>query len=443
MKRAFTILLSLMIFAGCSANNSNNTQSSTPAEETPMASQYTPPENLEVKSLAEPAEYTPEEGEWPELTEEEQEAYREAADRLTKAMLVEGEAANQAITPLSMYMGLSMLAGGAEGGTLDELCAFLGMEKGELADFNMRLYQWLNGEKSMSTVNSLWVQPEWPIKEEYLEQLVGNYYAYMNETDFKSDKASEDIAGWIAEHTDGMLSPQLQFSPGTVMTLVNAILLKDEWQDNFDKAATKEQDFHLANSETVKVDMMNDETMVTLWMGENYRAIRLPLKTAGSMVFVLPNEGTTPYDLLKGDNSLASLCNLDYAAEAYYPQIEIGIPKFDISSLFTANDALKGLGINKVFDEQAAELEVISEERLWVSRVVHGTRVVVHEDGVAAAGFTTIAMEGAAMPDDRIKEPFILDRPFMFCIERGGLPLFTGIVDQPNGPGSVQAPAGQ
>ena len=58
----------------------------------------------------------------------------------------------------------------------------------------------------------------------------------------------------------------------------------------------------------------------------------------------------------------------------------------------------------------------------------------VDEEGCEAAAYTVIMTEcGAAMPpDDEVD--FTLDRPFLFAVTGDSdLPLFTGVVNQPNG----------
>ena len=68
---------------------------------------------------------------------------------------------------------------------------------------------------------------------------------------------------------------------------------------------------------------------------------------------------------------------------------------------------------------------------IFVSQAKHGVRVAVDEEGVTAAAYTLMSMAGAGEPPaDEID--FTLDRPFLFALsDRQGLPLFTGVVNQP------------
>ena len=81
--------------------------------------------------------------------------------------------------------------------------------------------------------------------------------------------------------------------------------------------------------------------------------------------------------------------------------------------------------------EEAAQLADIDCILVLGCQVKHATRISIDEKGVTAAAFTLIIRCGAAPPpEDEVD--FVLDRPFMFCIEsEDDLPLFTGIVNEP------------
>ena len=58
----------------------------------------------------------------------------------------------------------------------------------------------------------------------------------------------------------------------------------------------------------------------------------------------------------------------------------------------------------------------------------------VDEEGCEAAATTVINMNPGAAPSPREEVFFTLDRPFLFAVTLdSGLPLFTGVVNQPNG----------
>ena len=70
---------------------------------------------------------------------------------------------------------------------------------------------------------------------------------------------------------------------------------------------------------------------------------------------------------------------------------------------------------------------------IFVSQAKHGVRVAIDEEGVTAAAYTMMAMDGAGAPPEE-EIDFTLDRPFLFALsDDQGLPLFAGVVNQPQG----------
>jgi serpin B len=70
---------------------------------------------------------------------------------------------------------------------------------------------------------------------------------------------------------------------------------------------------------------------------------------------------------------------------------------------------------------------------VYISRVLQESRIDVDENGVAAAAYTLVALaKGAAIPVEREKVDFHLDRPFLYAIESwDGTVLFLGAVTEP------------
>ena len=93
--------------------------------------------------------------------------------------------------------------------------------------------------------------------------------------------------------------------------------------------------------------------------------------------------------------------------------------------------SLEELGITDVFDKTRSDFtSSISTTPVWVDTVKQAARVTIDEEGVVAASYIVIPGAGAGMPPEEIID-FVLDRPFLFVIESDGIPLFTGVVNNP------------
>ena len=119
-----------------------------------------------------------------------------------------------------------------------------------------------------------------------------------------------------------------------------------------------------------------------------------------------------------------------------YLRINLSLPKFDVSSDLELSDALKALGVTDVFDRDASDFTPLGVEidgPVYLSQAQHAARVTIDEEGCTAASYVDLMLVGDAPPPDEVVD-FTLDRPFLFAITgEGNLPLFVGVVNQPNG----------
>ena len=114
-----------------------------------------------------------------------------------------------------------------------------------------------------------------------------------------------------------------------------------------------------------------------------------------------------------------------------YAIINLSMPKFDVSSQIELTEGLGELGITDIIDETKADMSAITDDRAFVSKMVHGARVTADEEGCTAASFVLTLCGATSAPLDVVD--FTLDRPFIFVIAGfDGLPLYIGIVNSVN-----------
>ena len=158
--------------------------------------------------------------------------------------------------------------------------------------------------------------------------------------------------------------------------------------------------------------------------GEDYLAAQLAMNDGSCMTFVLPDEGVSPETLLKQEGFLTEITERDD-----YAKIHWSVPRFDASSTVELEDALQALGITDAFDADRADLSPLTDDGAYVSNVTQAARVKVDEQGVEAAAYTEIGIARNALPPENL--PVVemnLNRPFLFVIWQGDVPLFIGTV---------------
>ena len=168
------------------------------------------------------------------------------------------------------------------------------------------------------------------------------------------------------------------------------------------------------------------------------------------MWLILPEEGY-PVDELLGSGEAMEFLLMDKRGriddrtgeyiepwpDCKYLTVNLSMPKFDVSSDLDLIGGLKELCVTDIFNDAVSNFDPLgasTDEALFVSKVQHAARVKVDEEGCEAAAYTVVMVDagGAAPPEEEVD--FVLDRPFLFAITGdSGLPLFTGVVNQPNG----------
>lgn len=254
-----------------------------------------------------------------------------------------------------------------------------------------------------------------------------------------SNGATDLINNWVAENTSQKITKLL--SPGilndlTRLVLVNAVYFKGDWAKKFNPSNTKEEDFHVSPTETVRVQLMHI-TKGKFVYGVNHKlnckAIELPYcGDQLSMIVLLPDSVTT---LQNVESALTAedLLSVNKAFNMSSQDVQLWLPKFRLDEKLGLGDILSAMGMTDMFDQRLADFSGIDGSReLCVSKVVHQAVVDVNEEGTEAAAATAVVMARRCM----VREPFEFraDRPFMFFIRdnKTNSILFLGRLVNPN-----------
>ena len=341
---------------------------------------------------------------------------------------------NLTYSPVSLYYALAIAAEGAKGSTRDEIMSLLGYDEERLATRCHNLYNLLNRDNEIGRLairNSIWIDNELSVNNEYVDRLATQYYTESYYGDFADEKMAKAMAEWIKENTGGMESTQ-EPDEEMLLSIINTIYYSDEWIDKFDKKNTAEDDFYLSDGTMVRCDFLNSHYgSHGFARGEGYTRSSLSLKNNAEMVFVLPDEGISIYELVDTPGKLSKCLE---EGENCYGEVIWQIPKFSNDSELDLKDMLRQLGIEEAFTEAADFSEIGNAENEsnnpYISTVIQNTHIEIDEKGVTASAFTQIGYAGAALPTDRAE--MILDRPFLYAVVNAqGVILFIGICENP------------
>ena len=338
------------------------------------------------------------------------------------------------VSPLSVALALSMTANGAEGETLAQFQEVLGGSV-DLVELNAACvqltqdYQSLTGSTKCSIANSLWVDPDGQIRDDFVGKCRGMFDAQVFQGELSAPGIVGDLNRWVSEHTNKMIPRIISepFPEETALLLVNALYLKNEWLREFDPFATHEMDFHYGNGSVGQVDYLQHfDTELSYLQGEGAQGVVLPYDDGRLAFFALlpdlypdsPDFGQWLNNL--GENDLSWLINTREDAQF----LRFAMPKFRAESIWELEKILPELGLTDAFVPGTADFSNMGGNPYgyYINQVIHAARIEVNEKGTEAAAATVVAESGgAAPPQEGIT--LVLDRPFLYGI----VDLYTGV----------------
>ncbi len=344
---------------------------------------------------------------------------------------------NKLWSPINAYIGLAMLTELTAGESKQQLMNLLGAQSSKVLRQQVSavwetIYNDSDNERS-TLANSLWMQEGGEYEQNTMDALAYYYYACVYQGNLGSQKINEAIGTWLDNNTAGLLKKytgQIELDPNTVLALYSTINFQSKWQDEFSAKANTDGTFHGSKGDQTVTYMNKKEAQMDYYWDEDFAAIALRLKNGSTMWFILPDEDKTTADVLSSGRYQELVSGGEWENKKYM-KVNLSVPKFDVSGQIKLDDGLKNLGVTDIFDPDQADFSaIVSDDPLYAQRINQAVRVEIDEEGVKAAAYIEIPMNGAAAPPEEIVD-FVLDRPFLFVISNSGLPMFAGVVNEP------------
>lgn len=365
--------------------------------------------------------------------------------RSAQVFLTQAEGENRVYSPLNVYLALSMLAQITDGSSREQILELLGSSSMDtlrgrahtMWNANYRDDEWMTS----ILASSLWLDQDVKFDQDTMDILAQDFYASSYAGEMGSAELNKALRDWLSGQTGGLLKKQagnIKLNGDTALALASTLYFKAPWTAGFDKALTVAQTFHAPGGD-VRADFMRQRSVEKYYWGDGFTAVNQTFAKGGAMWFLLPDEGTSPEELLAAGGEAADFL---FSANKYqwdrqeYLYINKSVPKFDVASQFDLGDGLRSLGVTDVYDPAASDFTPMTsgvDAPIILDQTSHAARVMIDEEGCTAAAFTELAV--CRLVCDPINEvDFVLDRPFLFCVTGdSGLPLLVGIVNYPGG----------
>ena len=353
---------------------------------------------------------------------------------------------NLFFSPESVSSALAMTYAGARSDTAEEMAKTLHftLPPDRLHPAMGALLTGLNAQHDayqLSVANALWAGQDYKFLDAFLKLTASNYGAGVNRVDFKGapEAARLTINQWVEDKTANKIKDLLKpgmVTPLTRLVLTDAIYFKADWQAQFQKAQTEDENFYLSTErKNVQAPLMHRSGGYNYFDGGTFQALEMPYKSGEmSMIVLLPKDTD---GLTALEQSLTASTLPQWLGQLRpVPRVIVTFPKFKVTEELELGSTLGAMGMPKAFSRDAADFSGMTGNReLSLSAVIHKAFIDVNETGTEAAAATAAVMVGAAMraPDPTPPPEFRADHPFVYLIRdnRSGGILFMGRVNDP------------
>ncbi|MFU8857064.1 MAG: serpin family protein [Deferrisomatales bacterium] len=365
-----------------------------------------------------------------------------AFDLLRETYARETERPNVFLSPLSASMALGMALNGAAGETFEAMRATLRFEGLTQEEINVayrdlvELLLGLDPGVELLIANAAWARQGWPFVPEFFATIETWFDARARELDFDEPAALDAINRWADEQTGGRIPKVLdEIGPEHVLFLLNAVSFRGDWTHRFERSRTRPGPFTLADGTQVEVQRMSGT------LGAGVRQVQGGVQIGelpyGGQAFVmtlaLPPPGGSLAALVAGlDAGTWSRWTEGLPEDYAAAEIEVGLPKLELSYERVLNDVLTALGMGVAFDENLADfsrlLDLAPPLNAYLDFVKQNTYLRVDEEGTQAAAVTTVGVGVTSAPPS-----FVVDRPYLLVIRErlSGTILFLGAIGDP------------
>lgn len=347
---------------------------------------------------------------------------------------------NTLISPISIITALAMTGNGASGNSETNFNNFFGVNRdvlnNELKNLMGNMKSDKEGEK-LNIANSIWYNKNsgLKVKGTFLDTIRSVYQADIMGMNFlERESASAQINNWVADRTDRMIEKIIQpdhLNPDTQMILINSILFDYKWARQYEEYQVSKGKFN-GQDKTEEVQYLNSKENSFIETDDAIGAMKSYQGGRYHFVGLMPkDQNMSLYDFVQSltQDKLEKMIDSEQKVKT-----NVKIPKFEYDYSTSLKDPLMLLGLEDEFDGGKADFGNMYDLQgkgvnIYISDVLHKTRIELSEAGTKAAAVTAVMMDMTSIDISEPKEVHF-DRPFLYMIYDGEnrLPVFLGTI---------------
>ncbi|EFC50477.1 predicted protein, partial [Naegleria gruberi] len=359
---------------------------------------------------------------------------------------------NLIISPLSIFVALSMVMCGANGKTLLEMSNALSYGDSDFSQVkDNQLKQFIDGivehlsysENTLSLANNIYISNSIELQDAFKNTMKEIFKADLKQTDFThSTKAANEINEWVSEKTaekiKDLINPS-SINASTKLILVNAITFFGSWKNTFDIKQTDEDgEFYTVNGVVKSVPLMK-KRFVKLPYGEDdsYKWVTLEYSEYNfAMKLFLPKTPNTKVsDKVESKfdewitKKLSQRSNLSKFPTSEKKLESFILPRFEAEYSSSLNEILQKapFSMTSAFSAGADFSQMDKNNSVMIDKVFHKAVIKVNEEGTEAAAATYVSMRAKSKKVKKeVVYSFKADQPFFYMITYKDHILFLG-----------------
>uniref|UniRef100_A0A8C7B1L5 Serpin family B member 13 n=1 Tax=Neovison vison TaxID=452646 RepID=A0A8C7B1L5_NEOVI len=280
------------------------------------------------------------------------------------------------------------------------------------SDFELKITNKLFGEKTY-----LFLQ-------KYLDYVEKYCHASLEPVDFvnAADETRKKINSWVESQTNEKIKdlfPDGSLNSFTKLVLVNIVYFKGQWDREFKKENTKEEEFWLNKSTSKSVPMMTQCHSFSFTFLEDLQAqiLGIPYKNNDLSMFVLLPNDIDGLDKVKTLYQITPEKLIEWTSPGHMKErtVILHLPRFEVEDGYDLEAVLSAMGLGEAFSVCGADYPgMSSHSRLHAQKFLHRSFVVVTEEGTESSAATGVGFALTSAPGC---EHFHCNHPFLFFIK--------------------------
>ncbi|XP_015378838.1 PREDICTED: serpin B4-like [Diuraphis noxia] len=344
-------------------------------------------------------------------------AYHEFSFSLYKE-IAKTETGNIFYSPFGIHMIMFMTSTGAASKTFDEIVATMHLNK---TTHSMNTYRKLleditNKDDYLTLANGMFVDTSFNVKDSFVENSMKYLKSSMEKLEIKKnpEQQCQYLNDWVSSKTNSKIKnlfPKGSINKDTALVLANAVHFKSAWAHQFQY--TYDDSFYVTPINQVTVKMMYLEHDLQYYHDSvlKFSVLELPYKNHDFKMVILLPDAKDGLEILENNFSKINLHDISNKMTQQY--ILVKLPRFKLEQSLQLDETLSNLGCPTMFTLAANFSNIVDDNDLYVSKIVHKAYIKVDETGTeaaAATGFTCCDGFSSRLT------VFIADHPFIFFI---------------------------